>query len=172
MALALAFLGGGIATRVASAPRASNTGALSSGPEIAVVFLVSSNCGASKTPGFASAFESLRDSVTARAQREGARTRMIGVAVDPTVGDGLDVLEQFGHFDEITLGGGWLNVASQKYMWGRFAGKAGVPQVLILQRRLHIQGSDFRVAEETFVIRKVGTDELLAWAHAGFPWPQ
>ena len=45
-----------------------------------------------------------QDSVAARARREGARTRMIGVTVDPTVGDGLDVLRRFGHLDEITFG--------------------------------------------------------------------
>ena len=170
--VALAILGGGTLARVASAPSIPAVDLSVSGIEIAVIFVVSSSCGASRTPGFAAAFRSLRDSVEVRAQRKGARMRMIGVSVDPTVRDGLEVLRRFGDFDEMTLGGGWLNLASQQYLWGRFAGKAGVPQVLIFERRIEVQETEFRVAAERFLIRRVGTDEFLAWADAGFPWPR
>lgn len=89
---------------------------------------------------------------------------------DLDVEAGIKHLQKYGHFDEIMTGRGWLNIRLLKYVHEGFPGKAATPQILVVDRR-KVRTAGSAIQDEILVLRKVGADEIAAWASLGTPLP-
>jgi hypothetical protein len=80
-----------------------------------------------------------------------------------------------GAFDEISVGGNWTNSAVVRYLGGDFGPaypKAGVPQVIVLEREIDQQITSLHVSPERELARYVGTRDIWNWARQGAPLPK
>lgn len=114
-------------------------------------------------PGIEGAVSEIVENERAIARASGARLVTLGVSIDVDVEAGLRMLRRFGPFDEVAVGRGWLNLGAYRYIWNDFPGHAGVPQVLISERRA--AGSPrVELSGERVLYRRAGGDALMHWA--------
>lgn len=151
-------------------PRYKSNISLKHGPEIALVFVGASFCGAQNTAGFPQAIEQAKIAVQRRANEGGKQFRAVGVALDWKPADGIAFLARFGEFDEITSGSNWIGDGAMRYVWRDLPTGPGVPQLLIVERS--VDASDersIRVTGDRIVRQVQGTKAIQAWVEAGAP---
>lgn len=134
-----------------------------------MIFLVSEDCHATSTPGFRETVEAMKNTIRSQVELAGGRLVTIGIATDWSVESGLRVLGHFGAFDEVVAGGSWLNLGTQRYIWGDLGGPGGVPQVVIVSRDVVVDAEIWIVENEQILARKLGTEEIFRWQSLGFP---
>lgn len=158
------------ATRAARIRRA-----FPSGPHLVAYVLVSHRCGFCAEKHTKEALGHLRSSLAASARGRFAKVTVIGVALDRDVEGELDYLHSLGHhappFDELSVGGSWLNEFVTQLVWRGGVIEARTPTVVLVQR--DVDASRYpdliRVAPDSVLMRVVGRDSLLAWVKAGTP---
>lgn len=119
------------------------------------------------------------DTVRAAATKQLAQTDrhlvLRGVSLNPEIAEGMQDLLTVGAFDEVSLGGNWTNSAVVRYLgsdFGKIYPKAGVPQVIVLERDVDNQIVTLHVGPEREVARYLGTKDIWDWAHSGAPLPK
>lgn len=140
---------------------------LSSGEELAVVFVGSSACAWSNRPELAKVVKNLKTTLAARAAAAGIGFSAVGVARDIVAERGIAHLAKFGRFDEVMSGRGWANTGIQKYLYSTMPGPGATPQILVLARSLDFSTGHVTVVDERVLARKVGLKEITAWADGG-----
>jgi hypothetical protein len=137
--------------------------AISSGTELVLVFMASSTCAGVKNPALPAAVNAIEKSLRMQAAGEGKRLVTIGVSLDWQIDAGMELLNRFGTFDEVSIGRGWLNLAAIRYIWRDIPGAASVPQVVLLEREV-ASGETIVVQSERIRFRKVGAIPIIEWA--------
>ena len=142
--------------------------------EIMVIYVGSSRCGWCNDPRLPPAVSTVIDSVQSRAARANAYTTLVGVDTDVAHGRETQHLSNVGAFDQMALGGGYLNIVAREVSWGVLAGANGTPQVLVLRRPLrksNLRGEPLSIQLQpaTLLARKVGLYEILTWTRMGVP---
>ncbi|MBW3630223.1 MAG: hypothetical protein KY464_13105 [Gemmatimonadetes bacterium] len=145
------------------------------GTELVLVYIGSSGCVPSNHEDLPGALEQLKVRLRDRADggRRGFAT--VGIARDWVVDEGLAHLRKYGSFDEVMAGRNWMNAGVRRYVWEEIPGEASTPQVLVVERAVGdvaARGIQYGTQGERLVVRKVGTDEILAWAQQGAPLPE
>lgn len=138
---------------------------LSSGEELVAIFIASSTCAGIEDPRLPEAVGDAMDYVQTRALIDGARFVKVGVGLDTDVEAASGVLRKFGEFDELHLGGSFLNAAAVHYL-STLHGNVGVPQLVVVRRTVTVRGGLSWVEAEEVVVRKVGVDDISEWAAA------
>ena len=160
-AVAAGLLVGPLRARAAGPPSYDN-GELNGVHQVAV-FLASSSCGACRTRGLDDAVRQLLDSLRSVAASEGRRLTTVGVLLEPPSAEALEWLARFGAFDEISVGGNWLNTAAARYVWKGQA-SASVPQLLLVRYRV-IEERSSMLSNPGLVI---GSDSIVrSWQGVG-----
>jgi hypothetical protein len=136
------------------------------GPELVLVFVSASFCGADRQPGFRQALEDATVRVEQQAKSRGIQFRTHGILLDWQPQQAMAALARFGAFDEASVGSNWLNDGALRYIWRDYPSVPQVPQVLLVQRRIETQ-PQVRVTEERVVKRFVGTDPVMKWVAEG-----
>jgi hypothetical protein len=139
------------------------------GRELVMVFVGASFCRAHQREGFPEALEQAKVAMAAEAARQDVQFRAIGVSMDWQPEEAIEFLNKFGRFDEMALGGNWVNQAVIRYVWRDLPGRPSVPQVILLERTIEKAQSSVNVVNEQVVRRLTGTAEITAWAKAGAP---
>ena len=135
------------------------------GEQIVLVFIGSTSCVWSSTPGVRDGLRQAAVLLHRRAEEEQIGFHRIGVAVSPSTETGAALLADVGEFDEIVLGGHWTNVGLLKYVVYDFPGAELTPQVLVLRRSIGANG--WGVRDERVLRRLVGTAMISNWVAAG-----
>lgn len=139
------------------------------GQELIALVVGDSRCGASRDPAFASAIKSmaqvLEDSATAR----GATFISIGAALDSDIESGRSFLSSIGEFDEEIVGRSWLNSAAISYLWRENPGPATIPQVILIERDVTLEGATISISPDRVLSRRVGTTSIIEWVGDGVP---
>jgi hypothetical protein len=141
-----------------------------SGPELALVFIGSSNCGACRSPDLPGIVERLKLLLLQRARDRGRSFAAIGIAVDVDSNAGFEFLQRFGRFDEIISGRAWLSLGCRRYLQ-EIPGTAATPQVVVVSRNVVRDRTGDAIREEHAVLRKVGLEQLQDWVELGGPIP-
>lgn len=137
------------------------------GEQLVLVYIGSSRCRWSNGPELPNVIGSLKTALHDQAQTAGMGFAAVGIARDATAADGIAHLTKFGDFDEVMSGHGWANTGVQRYIYGAMPGIGATPQVLVVARTLDYRLGHVSVVDERTLVRKVGTDEIIAWAGAG-----
>jgi len=142
--------------------------------QILLVYVGSSTCGWSNLPWLPAVYDSIRHSLRARSDSLGVTFATLGIAIDWSIDDGLSHLRRFNHFDEITVGHSWLNLAALRYLWDEHPGEASTPQVLVVERMLRSPDQErgefgFGLRQEHVLQRAVGVGEIRHWLETGVP---
>ncbi|MBA2671768.1 MAG: hypothetical protein H0U67_15480 [Gemmatimonadetes bacterium] len=140
-----------------------------SGTEIVLLLIGAKFCMAHLQPGFPEAVEQAKLYVSGYARSRGFRFRAVGVALDPSVADGLEFLARFGEFDEISSGGHWLADPAIKYLWRDYPGRPAIPQIVVLERKADTEQRNILIQDESLRLRVLGTEEIEEWVAVGAP---
>jgi hypothetical protein len=151
----------------ATAPEQPEQVQSGAGPELLVVFVTSSGCGASQYAGLTSALPLIRERLRLKAGRAGRRFVSIGVAVDQDPSIGIEFLKKFGPFDEVISGGGWLNTGSVMFMIRDFPSREALPQLVLLERDVSVtKASGISQVNERLVDRKIGNIDIVTYSQS------
>ncbi len=110
----------------------------SSGEQYVVVLVSASQCSLSEARELRRHWEKLNDYVGSRAEASGATVYTIGASLDSDVRAGMAALAEVAPFDEVAVGGGWLNTTVLRYVIRDFASHPSVPQMLVLSRKVTV----------------------------------
>ncbi len=168
---------GGIAVRHAVVPTAFATAvdstryvptsSIASGDELILVFIAGAFCAASRDSALPAIVEHAKLRAAAAASEAGYRFRAIGVSLDWRQEEGLALLARYGRFDQIAVGGNWLNDSAVKYLWRDIPGGAEVPQILFVRRSIDVGPRLIHVGDESMVARLGGSDAIRRWVDGG-----
>ena len=95
-----------------------------------------------------------------------------GVSLEPIIEDGLKDLQTLGRFDEMSLGGNWMNPEVVRFLgpqMGRNLPDSYIPQVILLEREVWARGDTMSVTPEHEIGRLRGAKEIRDWVVAGTP---
>lgn len=158
-------------TRADTSPRSP----FPSGPYLVAYVLLSSRCGFCTEKGTKKAISQIRDSLRASIGEAFARVAVIGVTIDDDLNAGIEYLQDLGPsngvFDEVSVGGGWLNQFITSMVWRDGVASPEVPQVLLFRRQVDASGfpRHIDVQPDSLVLRIAGRDELIRWVSNGAP---
>ena len=165
--LTLLALASGIGGYLLEMPRGVDpelpSGRVRDGSELVMVVILSSTCSGTHAPGLMEAIRGARSALREEAHRREMSFQSIGISVDRRVQDGLKLLEIFGPFDEVLVGGGQLGTGALKYVWQDLPGPGAFPHMLVLERTVSpapVHG----VFDESVRVRKTGALPIIAWA--------
>lgn len=148
------------------ARRYTPTYASRTGKEVLMILVGASFCGAQRKPGFPQLVEDAKLSLQRHATASGRQFRALAVSLDWKTSDALAFLRAFGEFDQISVGGNWLNEGAIRYVWRDMPGEPVVPQILVVEREVE-KGDAITVRGERLVKRVLGTDQIEAWIRSG-----
>ena len=143
-----------------------------SGDEVRIILFGAQSCGASNDATFLAAFKELRGSLKRLSTlHPSIRIKLVGIAIDVSLERGLDFLRRTGPFDEISVGGNWLNDAAVELFWRDRPGPAALPQVVVVRRPVKVTQRNYWVGGDSIVMRKTGIHDIIEWIGGGASLP-
>jgi hypothetical protein len=129
-----------------------------------MILIGSSHCGYSTDPKLKGAYDRLV-AANDKAHHFGPTLR-IGVSMDEDARRGFEWLQSVGRFDEVDIGGNWLNDAVVNYIWSERAAPPSIPQILLVERHIHEAGLPsprISVTKARIIRRAAGLDHITQW---------
>ena len=117
-----------------------NPFASASGLNLIAYVITSSDCGWSRLPATLHAVSSIREKLLAAHGKKYAKVSVVGVALDSDPDKGIAFLKEMGRgkiggaFDQIVVGGSWLNEQIVRVVWRERMASAASPQVVVVER--------------------------------------
>jgi hypothetical protein len=147
-----------------------------SGTYLVAYVLVSSDCGWCAQKSTKDALRLLRDSLAASQRGKFAALSIVGVALDEDVEAGMKYLHELNQpkvFDQVSLGGIWLNELVLSLVWRQGPAKPALPQIVLVRR--YVDTSKYpdyiQVNPDSTLATVVGRDSIVAWIHGGAHLP-
>jgi hypothetical protein len=145
---------------------------------IAFVFL-SSDCGWSSLPNMIKAVGNLRETLHDSHEVSFAKIQVVGVALDNDLEAGLGFLAELGSgelgrtFDQIAVGGSWLNEEVVRFVWQDEMAEAALPQIVVIERsvdtRSYLTARTIGVHNDRILVNPIGNAEITEWLRAEAP---
>lgn len=145
--------------------------------------LAGSDCGWSTRPEMMQAVGQLRESLQSAHGSSFAQVSVVGVAIDKDIRAGLQFLDDLAEgaseplFDQISVGGSWLNENVVRLVWRDGVTAPSVPQIVVVQRSVdtdsYLSESIIEVHSDSVLLNLLGTVEIAQWIAMGTPleWP-
>ncbi len=135
--------------------------------EIEVVVIAGVQCSPSTSSSFVEAVKKVQNLVREQVQ-DSLQIRFVGIAVGSDPGEGIELLNKIGRFDEVMAGGNWLNIGTEKFIWGPSGfGLPETPQIILLERTVHRRERSIAVIGEHVLQRFVGDRAIEGWVNGG-----
>ena len=134
--------------------------------ELVGVLIATSECIGTRNPDFVPAVRAMKGELARRAAAQGKSLRLVGVALDEQVSDGMMMLSRIGPFDEISVGGNWLNSNAVAYIWRTADRSTSIPQWVVLERDVAVDPAAIGVTPDRIVAVVSGADRMRAWIRA------
>lgn len=145
-----------------------------------VAFVIgASDCGWSNLPDIREAFGLIRERMRAAYGNAYAHIEVVGVAIDEDPEAGLTYLSDIGGgtvgtaFDQIAVGGSWLNEQIVRFAWREGKAAASTPQVIVVERLVDTSSysseSTIKTGDDLVVANARGRKDILRWLEQGLP---
>jgi len=144
-------------------------GKRASGREVVAVFISASFCLGCRDPELKSAVEEMKLALRDRGDEGGFGFRVVGVALDWDPNVGKSYLDEFGFFDEMSLGSNWFGLGPEVYIWSDTTVQPAIPQLLLYEHSVVSSTSAVRFTDRVVLKRLLGKDEIVAWLDEGAP---
>lgn len=149
------------------------------GTNLIAFVVTASDCAWSKQPAGMEAIRSVGAKLRAVHGGSYAQVSVIGVALDRDLDTGLQFLSHLGKgrpgalFDQLFVGGSWLNEQIVRFVWREHVTKASIPQVLVIERHVstkaYLVTFAIAVQDDRVVANPTGVAELITWIKRGVP---
>jgi hypothetical protein len=138
--------------------------------EIVAVFTTMAGCCETLVPMLKPSLDSMRMFLAAEAARRGATFKIVGVSLDWEPEIGWEHLKKYGRFDEVTVGGNWMNMSAEMLIFQDTSSHASVhPQVLVYEHTITWNNDRVVFGPRRTLARIV---EIPQWVRAGAPIPK
>jgi hypothetical protein len=134
--------------------------------EVVFVYIGDADCGACQNEQFKRALESVLTGVRQEVVSRGDMFRAIGVIMTSDKQSGYKYLMNLGDWDEISMGGGWLNAAVIENIWNN-EGQGIIPQAIVFSRKVHWGPGVFLASERGRSSRLIGAQAFRTTAESG-----
>ncbi len=145
-----------------------------------IAFVIgASDCGWSNLPEIKEAFGRIRERIRAAYGDTYAHIEVVGVAIDEDPEAGLTYLSDIGGgtvgtaFDQIAVGGSWLNEQVVRFAWREGKAAASTPQVIVVERLVdtssYLSESTIKTGDDLVVANARGRNDILRWLEQGLP---
>jgi hypothetical protein len=143
------------------------------GRQILAIYIGSTDCQPCIWAPFKASLKQMWSLLQAQANRSHAGFGTLGVAINDDADSGAAMLAPLSQFDEVSLGGGWVNHLAVRYIWTDSAGVPAIPQVLVIARDVNSSEgkTQWSVTNSRVLTRVVGADLIRAWIVKGAPLP-
>ena len=108
-----------------------------------------------------------------------ARVSVIGVALDrdPEVGfsflSDMSAGDVYTAFDQVVIGGSWLNEQVVRLVWRDAVAEAATPQVIVIERMLktdsYLAAGGIQAGSDKLIANFVGSADIMTWIDQGVP---
>ena len=148
------------------------------GTHLIAYFIVASDCGWSTLPEVKERIGGLREKLLETHGAEYSQISVVAVALDRDLDAGLQLISDLGGgdsaaFDQIVVGGSWLNELVLKLVWREGLATAATPQIVVVERRIDSSSyeseSKIRVADDDLLVNHSGSAEIGEWFERGLP---
>ncbi len=147
------------------------------GRHLDVLVITSSDCAWSTRPEFMTAIPRIRQRLRSTSRRSYQKVNIIGVAMDVDPDSGFQFLAELGNgkvggiFDQVAVGGSWLNEVVTQFVWRENLGEAATPQVVIAERLVSADSypTALDITERKLLLRLVGSSRIDRWVKDGMP---
>lgn len=156
-----------------------NPFASANGTHLIAYVIAASDCGWSSQPGVITAVRAMRAQMASVHGGSYAQVSVVGVALDSDIDAGLRFLSDIGSrtpagaFDQIIVGGSWLNEQIVRFVWRDGFTEAALPQVLVIERPVntapYLLNRTLGVQDDKVVAREIGSRAIVSWLEGGVP---
>jgi len=146
-----------------------------SGDYLVTYVLLSSTCGICKDKTTQEHLARAVGVIKQNAKSHFAGTSIVAVVIDPDPRAAYMYVRRLvklgAQFDQISLGGEWLNDNINKLVWQNAAAGAAVPQLLFFRREIDATAFPevVDVSADSLLLRITGRNELISWVNSGAP---
>jgi hypothetical protein len=158
-------------------PAVAPVNPFANGSYLVAYVLFASDCGFSELPGSKDAISRLRATLLKSQGASFAAVRVVAVDLDKDVKPGLDFISQLQHgatapvFDQVEVGGSWLNEEFVRLGWQKGMAKPAIPQVVLVTRpvdsRTYLSNAHLSVGADSVLADIVGAADIAAWVAGG-----
>lgn len=147
------------------------------GTHLLAYVLLSHRCGFCTEEGTKRALRNIRPSLMKYQNAPYAKVSVVGVALDADIDAGFEYLEDLNEdnaaFDELSVGGSWLNHFVTQLVWRGGMAEASTPSIVVVARNVDATAypSNIGVGADSFVTRISGRRAIINWVTGGTPLP-
>lgn len=149
------------------------------GTNLIVYYFTASDCGWSRILNQHDPVRSLRNQLRSIHGTAYSQVRVIGVDLDTDLDKGLQFLTKSangslaGAFDQVIVGGSWLNDQVVRLGWREGIIKPGLPQILVIERPInteaYVSTLKIEVGIDRVVANLAGDVSIRNWIKQGYP---
>lgn len=164
---------------VVGAGEAVNPFASANGMHLIAFVVTASSCGWSTLPATMEAIGRIREELQLAHGDSYAQVSVVGVALDGDLDAGLQFLADLGKgkpskaFDQVSVGGSWLNEQVVRFVWREGLAPNRTPQVILIERPVntesYLSSATIEVQSDRLVVNPIGSVEMLDWIDQGVP---
>ena len=154
-----------------------NPFASANGTHLIAYFFTASDCGWSRLLSQSTAVKDMAVRLRSLPATSYAQVSVVGVDLDEDIDVGLKTLSQLGKgtFDQVIVGGSWLNEQIVRLVWRDGVIEPSLPQVFIIERPINTESyvSDYKIVvdDDRIVGTLVGERQITNWMRDGYPIP-
>ena len=149
------------------------------GKHLLAYAVTASDCGWSSSPAGMDALRRLRSALRAAHGDDYARVTVAAVDIDEDVNHGIEFLGKVGGgspgeaFDQVIVGGSWLNEQIVRLVWRDKATTALIPQVILVERDVDTRAYPHTITAggDRVLATISGVKDIVAWLERGTPLP-
>ncbi len=149
------------------------------GAHLVAFVITASDCGWSNHPQTKAALGIIRERMRSAYGDKYAHIEVVGVAIDEDPEVGLAFLSDIGRgtvraaFDQIAVGGSWLNEQVVRFAWREGKAKAATPQVIVVERLVdtssYLSEYTIKTGDDLVVANASGGSDIVRWIEQGLP---
>lgn len=146
-----------------------------SGRYLVAYVLVASDCGFSNEKLTKKAIREFGDSLRVSQGEVYTHVSVVGVSIDTDLDAGIKFLQEIRGsgtvFDEISVGGNWLNEHITRLVWREGMATPNLPQVVLIERRVDADAypRHMELHRDSVLLNVIGRNDLVAWVNSGTP---
>lgn len=172
----------GAGTPLAESPNPdapTNPFASVNGAHLIAFVITASDCGWSNHPETKAALGILRERMRSVYGDKYAHIEVVGVAIDEDPEAGLTFLSDIGRgtvrtaFDQVAVGGSWLNEQVVRFAWREAKARAATPQVIVVERLVdtssYLSEYTIKTGDDLVVANASGASDIVRWIEQGLP---
>lgn len=134
---------------------------------IVSIYIGCSTCPAADAKFLPGLVKAINDSLNIIAHEKGYKLIKIGVAKEENgLDEGINYLNKFDNFDEISVGNNWANLSIEKYIWEIKSSIPATPKLVITKRvyqELANGRIDYSNKKEKIIANLTGSSEIIGF---------